>query len=524
MTTLLFRFPAGRYHATPWGHHVNEGLVEWPPSPWRIVRALLACGYATQGWREGNLPAEARELVAALASCLPSYHLPPASIAHSRHYMPLGELDKGREKTTLVIDAWARVEGPLVVTWPVRLAAQPSGLLAQLARNLGYLGRSESWVEAEYLESPPPELGPNCFPQSEIPSPKAAEGELVRVLCLEPPESYLSWRQQEVAQTLAAAGKGTRAKERATAPFPDDLMACLHRDTAENQAFGWSQPPGSRQVLYRRPEDALHCTWPRIRRPSGQPPVEAILLSLATATRNAHALPHVHRTLPQAELLHRGLVACAARIDDAPCPVLTGLDEQRAPLRDHRHVHILPLDLDNDRHIDHILLHAGMLFDDRARKAVQALRRTFAKGGIGDLQVTVAAEAQLTELARLPAPYGPRLTSLLGPARIWSSLTPFVPPRHQKRRGRNTLVGQIEAEVASRGLPAAAIEILPVDTSNQDLRHFVRRRRPGSPQPPSDAGFDLRLTFARPVAGPISLGYGSHFGLGLFGAAQDGPS
>ena len=45
MTVLELRFPAGRYHATPWGRHVNEGAVEWPPSPWRIVRALIATWY-----------------------------------------------------------------------------------------------------------------------------------------------------------------------------------------------------------------------------------------------------------------------------------------------------------------------------------------------------------------------------------------------------------------------------------------------------------------------------------------------
>jgi CRISPR-associated protein Csb2 len=39
--TLRLRFPGGRYHATPWGHHVNEGQVEWPPSPWRLLRALM---------------------------------------------------------------------------------------------------------------------------------------------------------------------------------------------------------------------------------------------------------------------------------------------------------------------------------------------------------------------------------------------------------------------------------------------------------------------------------------------------
>jgi CRISPR-associated protein Csb2 len=36
------RFLTGRYHATPWGRHVNEGSTEWPPSPWRLVRALAS--------------------------------------------------------------------------------------------------------------------------------------------------------------------------------------------------------------------------------------------------------------------------------------------------------------------------------------------------------------------------------------------------------------------------------------------------------------------------------------------------
>ena len=39
------RSPGGRFHATPWGHHVNEGIVEWPPSPYRIVRALASSLY-----------------------------------------------------------------------------------------------------------------------------------------------------------------------------------------------------------------------------------------------------------------------------------------------------------------------------------------------------------------------------------------------------------------------------------------------------------------------------------------------
>lgn len=56
MIAISFTFLAGRYHATPWGRHVNEGAVEWPPSPWRILRALVAV------WKR-TVPELAREQV-----------------------------------------------------------------------------------------------------------------------------------------------------------------------------------------------------------------------------------------------------------------------------------------------------------------------------------------------------------------------------------------------------------------------------------------------------------------------------
>jgi len=124
MPTLFMRFPGRRYHATPWGHHVNEGLIEWPPSPWRLLRALIATGYTTAGWSEEGPPAEARALIEKLATVLPSYGLPEASGAHSRHYMPLARFKNGREETTLVFDTWAQVDAAeLAMTWDVPLPA-----------------------------------------------------------------------------------------------------------------------------------------------------------------------------------------------------------------------------------------------------------------------------------------------------------------------------------------------------------------------------------------------------------------
>ncbi|MEY4580823.1 MAG: hypothetical protein RL701_5526 [Pseudomonadota bacterium] len=95
-------------------------------------------------------------------------------------------------------------------------------------------------------------------------------------------------------------------------------------------------------------------------------------------------------------------------------------------------------------------------------------------------------------------------------------ITPFVPPRHIKPRGRNTIQGQVLAELASRLLPTATVELLPWNDETRKLRHFVRART--KKPPPCAMGFALRLTFDEPVSGPLCLGYGSHFGLGLFNA------
>src|SRR5690606_5462979 len=80
-------------------------------------------------------------LLEKLAGVLPRYVLPSATTGHSRHYMP------APVTTTLVFDTWAYVgDGELAITWPVQLTTDESQLLDRLVGELGYLGRSESWV------------------------------------------------------------------------------------------------------------------------------------------------------------------------------------------------------------------------------------------------------------------------------------------------------------------------------------------------------------------------------------------
>lgn len=544
--TLSLTFPGRRYHATPWGHHVNEGLIEWPPSPWRLLRGLLATGYIKLHWPKEGPPASARSLIEKLAAVLPFYRLPSAVGAHSRHYMPMARFKNGREDTTMVLDTWAQVdEGSIGVHWNVELTPVERGLLAELLRELGYLGRSESWVEGTLAESSDPahfDVRPG-----EARDRPGAGWEQVALLTALSAVEYSTWREQAVRAALAtlpevnSKGKSLtkvqKAKQRQQVQesYPSDLIACLQIDTAWLHDLGWNQPPGSRKVFYWRKASSLEGAAPSSRpRLSVPASVEYMLLSLATASGNLHALPSIVRTLPQSDLLHRALLSHGPK-EGKPPSSLSGRDPEGRPLRDeraHRHAHLIHLDLDGDGHLDHVLIWSPMGLEADAQRVVRAVRKTFTKGGTAPLRLAVAAVGSRSDLLGLPQPWGEQLRKVLGGSpggsRHWRSITPFVPPRFLKPGGRNTLEGQVAAELAVRGFPES-VSVSRLDPHTDDdlvrkSRHFIRQRGRQSsagathPPPPIDCGFMLELEFAEAVPGPIALGYASHFGLGLFSA------
>ena len=130
MTTIELKFPAHRFHATPWGRHVNEGAVEWPPSPYRLVRAL----YDAWKRKHAEVPEAAiEELLRALAVEAPRYRLPLATASHTRSYLNSNTLDPTEK--SLIFDAFVAMSpgASLYVTWPsLHLAAAQSELLGRL--------------------------------------------------------------------------------------------------------------------------------------------------------------------------------------------------------------------------------------------------------------------------------------------------------------------------------------------------------------------------------------------------------
>ncbi|MFN8549451.1 MAG: type I-U CRISPR-associated protein Csb2 [Candidatus Eisenbacteria bacterium] len=497
MLCLVFDFPARRYHATPWGHHVNEGLVEWPPSPWRITRALLSTGYTKLGWQQ--VPDEMRRLVEALAAHEPTYRLPPASLGHTRHYMPVKGWKKGVQATSLVIDAFARPEGALGIEWPTDVDIAQRDLLSRLLDHLAYLGRAESRVEARLVSEA--EL-PQGMPVST--QHRESDDEPVRLLAPVASTDYEAWRQ-------------------GVPDAPETLLAALHVETRALQEKGWNVPPGSRELVYWRPVHAFSPGPARgVSCNAGVAHADTALFALAT-DRKRDVLPLMQRALPTMALFRRALLS---KVGDEQqcgrCPELTGKDEQGQPLQgDHRHAHFIPLSLEarNRGRIDHVLVYAPMGFRDIAQSALRRLRKTWAKG-MDDIAVTLLGIGSRSSFLEVGGNAIPELAS----SATWVSQTPFIPPRFLKADGKDSIEGQVRAELRRRGLPDLTTAPMVTLPSGKDaparqarrFRHFARTRREGGIPGPPPGLFHLTLTLENAVAGPLCLGWGCHFGLGSF--------
>lgn len=532
MITIAIHFPAGRYHATPWGNHVNEGLVEWPPNPWRLLRALIATGFAKLHWDE--VPDDARSLVSKLAAVLPEYHLPKGQLAHTRHYMPSGSFhnkQKNLETTDKVLDTFVRLrpDQPVLVRWPIEISDEETKTLLLLLRNVSYLGRAESWVDISMVDTPIPE---DEWTRPSLGEGPPVDGDQIALLASAKPADYSSWRESALTRSLEIEeknrGKKLTKPQRAAveAKFPADLIGCLTMDTSVQQKYGWSQPPGSTRVLY----DRVNTLEPLPQRRSTHrrtSTVECALLALSSDSVRGDRLPRMSRAIRQCEFIHQSLVSIVnKKLHDRDCSVLTGRDELGQKLSSaHTHAHYFPLDLDDDNRVDHVLIYASAGLDETAQRAITLVRRTWTKGDDTDIFVTCAGFADLDLFRQQIRHRDGRPAAIIPPQPVttWASITPYVPARHLKpKNNRYTITDDVIRELKLRGMPEpSGIELFSKDDLiKRKFYNYVRTRDDRKPQPPSPDVYGIRMHFDKPHLGPFALGYGSHFGLGVLGAER----
>jgi len=520
MVTIQIEFLAGRYHATPWDSQVNEGMVEWPPSPWRIMRTLIATWYGkcTDEVDETVI----RSLIQKMASVLPEFYLPSSTSSHVRHFMP-GYRDKDRDR---VLDAFMCPLGPAYVHWPINgMSEDEAGALALLTSRTNFLGRSESWVEMKVIEGKGPE--PNVRPSPII----KERDEAVRLLIPVADSDYLAWKNGEVDKEIEAirqvrTGKGkgsltTKAEEKErkklSESYPENIWNSLQMDTSEMRSKGWNIPPGSAWVQYSRIKGAMSWTPPpRTSLTRADRPL------LAKFGVQSSVAPSLTKAVSLAERVHDALVSLSGA-----SPVFTGCDEQGKPLKGHRHASIYCRSAkaggSKRGEITEVFVYCPDGFDIRERAALESLSKVWGYGGY-DVALRLHGMGSPEEIDFQGDTFSE--------GKIWSSYTPFVATRHAK--ATRTGIPKRDENGLQKGTPEhdlirlLMLEGFPRPTSVTRLtsavvsgrpvlwQEFTRDRRHGDGLKGEDTGTGFRVEFPVPVRGPVAVGYGCHFGLGLF--------
>ena len=548
MFALAFRFPAGRYHATPWGRNVNEADIAWPPEPWRLLRALIAAY-----WRKGDherWPHEALgRLIDVLAETLPVYRLPTGAIhSHTRHYMP-----QARGKTTLVFDAFARIpeQGSIVAAWPAAtLDVNLFSLAADLAEAIGYLGRAESWTECEALDDWGGE--PNCCPVD-----TGFRGDSVRLLAPLQPAVYSGERNRLIADERerirnaakkpptekkleTELAKALRSKASGLDTLPERLVDALALDTADYQDRGWQRPPAAREVLYARGEQATPLVTPRIRRRRAVSNTGATMPTLARYLLAGRPRPRVEDTVRIGELMRLAALSqfgwrldasSGRRVPRAPWQI-SGRDTDGKPLRDpaHHHAFWLPEDADSDGLIDHVSVFIPDGIDRDIQTKLDQITRLWTertrRADGEDVDVAATEEWRLAlEGFGNPSDFADS-APIFQRSTCWRSATPFLAAGHLKADRHagefRRLVRRIGMD-CKLGFDVESVDVrelagVDIGGSRRHALHFHRFRSRGREKQLDTAGALLEVTFPVPLNGPLAMGYGSHFGLGLFAA------
>ncbi|WP_417539768.1 type I-U CRISPR-associated protein Csb2 [Marinobacter sp.] len=561
MIAIQLHFPTGKLHATPWGRQVNEGAVEWPPSPWRIVRALLAV------WHH-KYPEVPRDQVQPLIEKLsepPEFSLPPASLGHTRHYMPAANDNKTKIFDTFV--AVPRSDGSnsnlpgettqtdrsgLVIAWPNQTLTPPEQqLLSQLVSAMSYFGRAESWVIARLL--PEWSVAPNAMPLGD--HELAPDQQLERALSPQPPEEYVEWRTKAVAereqQTLEekrskalAKGKPTSKikltaadRNKIEALLPETLFDALHAETNDLRKAGWNRPPGSRWLQYVRPANAFSeaKTSPTKRNNKQRPTIARFAIA-------GTVVPKLTDAIRIGERARHFLMGISKNVCGGhTAMIFSGKESDGQPIRHryaHQHAHYLCEANDSTGKITHLTVFAPLGFDDKDEQALSRFLRMWGDDG-HDLQVVLLGIGAPTDFGGTDTRIGQAPISAT--SQHWISRTPFVLPRHLKLKAHERsnpalreaafsreLIKAVQRELLNRPdlsdhVDSVQIEPLPCDSNGIILGgtftpwlKFRRTRTRGGGSIANTKGYGFRLRLASPVTGPITLGYGSHFGLGQF--------
>ncbi len=499
---LRQRFGLGRFHATPWKvNPFDDPFGEWPPSPWRLARAIVARSY--QWGRETGQEMSADhldQLIHALRDSRYRFHLPVHARRGGaiRQYQPVefgwnpAEKKKAAVRsyrTSLAQDNYWCLPVNENIWWFIEGEAWNTNLLEtmdQCLTRITYFGRAEALTEIRRTIDTPPE--PNC--------------------------QLLDRRSAGSVPVLVPAENATRADiERTTA----DALAA--RNVPQGARLMYAKLP-------RRPP-AREMASPCAPRTHSRLIQFAIGWNVAVGMRSIVRLTARFRSRVLRQLYR---IKTGGRSDAWNCldeasknaiADMLGKDATGRKLDGHRHAefHVW---CENEAPTRLVVFRESRPFDTDEQQAIlQAAERELSWAGVPAPGAWTIRLVPLDQAVPPPPGYASR-------THVWDSLTPYVPPRHHLRRGTTrgseSLERQVQRELALRGFAnAERVQVEELREPAWVSVHVPASQRKGGRTLGDRRAYFLRLRFPDPVAGPIRLGQSSSFGLGFFSPAVIAP-
>jgi CRISPR-associated protein Csb2 len=466
MIALSIEFLAGRFHTTPWNSSSRKENLEWPPSPWRLLRAIVT------GWLAESEDIEILQRVLDRLASPPRFLLPPWIIKPARQ-------PTSREETApFVLDtfvAFSRKTTAYVVWDDTSFSHAEFRALQKACSQIGHLGFPESWCAVTAL--------------SELED-------------LDPDLILVDLSSRSITPGVPVRRIGPSADMRGIGLLHSLLLPIM-------EISGRRQPAGSTWLDYTIPYQAADIAADA--RPETLLPANVERFALEGPTKKLQ--PPVTDALIVAESMRSAAMKAYSNIfdgEEAP-GILSGKAPDGNPGFAHKHAYFLPRDLDDDGKIDHIDVYLPHAYSHRTHRALLSVRQLYSR----QLPLARNQRYAITNIGQATPEC----------ARTWTSITPFVLDRHPHRRivdgahiYRDTPEEQIRRSLTHHQFPAdVAIEISREPIEHQHgtrtrLDMFRRVRKNDNPLPV----FGARLTFAEPQIGPIALGRYAHFGLGQF--------
>jgi len=471
MIALRIAFQSGSLHAAPWEHDAKGGEIEWPPSPFRILTALI------EGWaRAGGADLERFARVIEILAMAPEFRLPLAMSGSSRHWLRSVE-DAHDSTDTMLVDSILAIDRTRIVSayviWrDAALSESDRAMLSSACRLIDTLGTAMQ-IEMSIADHDPQDAGLYTVSLAE-----SIPGSGIAV------ERYgiaSSMRGQRLVHELDQV--------RCRQPFP--------RFSGDAARFNYRFPPDAGLVPGPRTADEDATTMPRT------------TLRFKVSSERGGSLP-LTKALGFAEAMRGATLARYSRLQGRPASKrLAGKDGDGSMGTGHGHPYFLPADSNGSGRIDIIDVHLP-----QGCTHAEFLALT----GISSVYDNVSFSGRFD--VRFIG-FGALVSS-----RRWVTATPVVLDRFPKRRGPGKSIEvdgaaeQISLGLRRQGATPISIDIWAagrcVEFGNgmrAKIESFQRvRSRERGLRPAIGASIEL----ADATVGPLVLGRLAHFGLGRF--------